>query len=310
MTFNERSTEETSYALPSRNLSRTGIALLAGKFVYNNTQCVVELPTLGGKRAYVKGRVARCRYVEGSPNLHEIGIRFDQPIDVTKYCSDAATQNFLVVDHDPAQVKLLKHLLKPQAIEIVNATAANEAVAMVASGWFDVALVHHDPPAVDGLAIVSALRRAGFRRPIVGMMPLIDGSIPQACRAAGCTTYLMKPVNLDDLLRVIDAVRMPALHSDYHEDPELGDLIARYVNELPKRLEDLHHALEARDWAALERLMRIVGGEGQAFGFRPISDAAAALAQQLGAEADTIALQRCVDELVKLCNAARAPQSQ
>lgn len=72
-----------TYALIPRNLSRTGISLLHGKFVYGQTRCVVGLTALDGQIVPVHGRVAWCRLVTG--RVHEIGVAFDEAIDVDEF---------------------------------------------------------------------------------------------------------------------------------------------------------------------------------------------------------------------------------
>ena len=77
------------YAMIPRNISRTGMSLLHGQFVYNGTTCVVGLKTLGGELASVRGKVGRCRLVTG--RVHELGIDFDEPIELADFvASDQA----------------------------------------------------------------------------------------------------------------------------------------------------------------------------------------------------------------------------
>ena len=72
-----------SYAMIPRNISRTGISLLHGQFVYDGTVCIVCLKRLSGELVNVRGRVARCRLVSG--RVHELGVHFDEPIEVSDF---------------------------------------------------------------------------------------------------------------------------------------------------------------------------------------------------------------------------------
>ena len=67
-----------TYALIPRNISRMGMSLLHGKFVYDGTPCVAGVKALDGQLVPVRGKVEWCRLVTG--RIHEIGIRFEEPI--------------------------------------------------------------------------------------------------------------------------------------------------------------------------------------------------------------------------------------
>ena len=58
--------------IASRNVSRGGIAFLAGQFIYQGTACRVALVPPHGRAEVVPGRVVRCRYVIGSGSLLRI----------------------------------------------------------------------------------------------------------------------------------------------------------------------------------------------------------------------------------------------
>lgn len=72
-----------TFTVIPRNISRSGIALLHGKFVYNGTACVMGLEAGDGQIVPVRGQVAWCRLIEG--RIHEMGIAFDEPIDLDDF---------------------------------------------------------------------------------------------------------------------------------------------------------------------------------------------------------------------------------
>ncbi len=75
------------FVCPTRNLSRGGLACLHGGFVHSNTRCLIHLQTLQGGLHAVAGSVVRCRHIQG--NVHEVGVRFDEPLDPAPFCSEA-----------------------------------------------------------------------------------------------------------------------------------------------------------------------------------------------------------------------------
>ncbi len=86
---NEQKGKRT-YALIPRNLSRLGISLLHGKFVYGGTNCVVGLQAADGQVVPVRGKVIWCRLVTG--RVHELGVQFEDPIDVEDFVEGASDQ--------------------------------------------------------------------------------------------------------------------------------------------------------------------------------------------------------------------------
>ena len=65
------------------NISATGVALLHGTFVYNNTPCVVTLPQFNNQPIDLPGRVVRRGLITG--RIHELGIHFDYPIELSDF---------------------------------------------------------------------------------------------------------------------------------------------------------------------------------------------------------------------------------
>lgn len=72
-----------TFGMLPRNISRAGMSLLHGKFVYDGTACVLGLKTLDGQAVPVRGRVGWCRLITG--RIHELGITFDDPIDLEDF---------------------------------------------------------------------------------------------------------------------------------------------------------------------------------------------------------------------------------
>jgi hypothetical protein len=79
---NERKGRRT-FALAPRNLSRMGVSLLHGKFVYGGTNCVLVLHGTGGQVMPVRGKVVWCRLVTG--RIHELGVELEEPIELRSY---------------------------------------------------------------------------------------------------------------------------------------------------------------------------------------------------------------------------------
>ncbi|HQX50501.1 MAG TPA: response regulator [Planctomycetaceae bacterium] len=68
---------------------------------------------------------------------------------------------------------------------------------------FDVVLMDMQMPLMDGYHAAKALREMGFRNPIITLTAdAMQGDMAR-CLPSGCDTYLSKPIDADELLRVI-----------------------------------------------------------------------------------------------------------
>ena len=76
------------FIVRGRNISATGLGFLHGQFLYKNTSCEIILINREQQGFKLRGRVVRCRFVE--KNVHEIGIRFDQAVDIQPILGHAA----------------------------------------------------------------------------------------------------------------------------------------------------------------------------------------------------------------------------
>lgn len=70
----------TAFIVPTRNLSADGMSFLHSHMMYTGRPCVVQLPSRAGRWLSINATVVRCRHVRAM--LHEVGIRFDRPIDL------------------------------------------------------------------------------------------------------------------------------------------------------------------------------------------------------------------------------------
>ncbi|MEM1027420.1 MAG: PilZ domain-containing protein [Planctomycetota bacterium] len=75
--------QKTSHLVRSRNLSVGGMGFIHLSFLYPGTVCHVALQTRHGESVALAGKVSWCRHVSGQS--HEIGLRFDQLIQIDEF---------------------------------------------------------------------------------------------------------------------------------------------------------------------------------------------------------------------------------
>ncbi|MBN2023614.1 MAG: Hpt domain-containing protein [Pirellulales bacterium] len=96
------------------------------------------------------------------------------------------------------------------------------------------------------------------------------------------------------------------LYSDLATDPDLGELVEMFVDEMPDRVANIQNLLGAKDWEELRRAAHQLKGAAGSYGFVPIGPSAAALEESLRNAEPEERIRQAVAELCDLCNRVRA----
>lgn len=142
------------------------------------------------------------------------------PLDVVDLSESVGEDNLsnatfrlkvLVAEDTRAIQHVLRRLLDKRVNEVVVVGDGLEAVEAVQQADqdgapFDMVLMDIQMPVMDGTAATTQLRSEGFSLPIVALTAGAMKTEREACMAAGCTHFLPKPINIDDLLKIISEV--------------------------------------------------------------------------------------------------------
>ena len=92
-------------------------------------------------------------------------------------------------------------------------------------------------------------------------------------------------------------------------DPDMGELIQLFVEEIPERVRTLQNFWQQRDLNELKRIAHQLKGSGGGYGFATLGNAAGTLEHTLNqtasAQPDLETIARQVDDLVNLCARVR-----
>lgn len=111
----------------------------------------------------------------------------------------------LIVDDSPDIRFLSKHFITRAGGDVSEANDGIQALAMVeeandSSAPFDLILLDMQMPNMDGYETATALRKKGFRNPIIALTAdAMQGQMDQ-CLQAGCDDYLSKPIDKQEML--------------------------------------------------------------------------------------------------------------
>lgn len=102
------------------------------------------------------------------------------------------------------------------------------------------------------------------------------------------------------------------LYSEFGLDPDLGEIVELFVQEMPDRVATLLDCLGAGDREGLRRVAHQLKGAAGSYGFQSISPCAADVENRIRQGAPEEQIRQGVDILVEMCRCVRAggPQPQ
>ena len=113
----------------------------------------------------------------------------------------------LIAEDDDDGRNMMQTLLRLKGYAVIGAANGLQAVEIALTKVPDLILLDLELPLLDGLSVTRNLRQhPGFRQvPII----VVSGHDPakhrEAALSAGCTDYLLKPVDFDHLERILTA---------------------------------------------------------------------------------------------------------
>jgi two-component system, sensor histidine kinase and response regulator len=214
----------------------------------------------------------------------------------------------LLAEDSVVNQRLAVGLLERHGHRVSIAQTGREALEKSEQGNFDVILMDVQMPELDGLEASRLIRQretqTGGHVPIIAMTAHALKGDRERCLAAGMDEYVAKPVRERQLLAALrsvlgDDVPLPpdepaqvleAPTSDVIDwdaalkvcggDPGLlRDIAEAFLEEHPRRLDEIRRAIDHADWELLHRAAHTIKGSMRYFGARAVFDRAFGLEQ-------------------------------
>ena len=136
---------------------------------------------------------------------------------------DLVGKRVLVADDNDINRTILGRMLKGAGLEVVFAVNGEQALAVLADGGVDAALLDVNMPVLDGMETAEMYAHSTLGGPRIPLIALTAGATENTrtrCLEAGMETVLAKPVRTAELLRVLaDATSRQAGESTIREEP-------------------------------------------------------------------------------------------
>jgi two-component system, cell cycle response regulator DivK len=123
-----------------------------------------------------------------------------------KDCNEISMKTILLIDDDSRNIFALKSVLKSRAFSCVTTNNATDGIALLKSDpAIGIVLMDMMMPDMDGYEAIKQIRRSEMRAiPIIAVTAQAMVGDREKCLAAGADAYLAKPINVDELVEVLN----------------------------------------------------------------------------------------------------------
>ena len=114
-------------------------------------------------------------------------------------------KNILVVDDTRSMRKMVAAVLAGAGYEVAEAGDGVEALELAQARRFDLVVTDHNMPRMDGVTLVSQLRRIADYDDValIVLSTEVDPSLKQRGREAGATGWMAKPFDPQRMLDIV-----------------------------------------------------------------------------------------------------------
>jgi PAS domain S-box-containing protein len=211
----------------------------------------------------------------------------------------------LVVEDGPENRELLTLVLSEAGLVIHEAEHGRAGVEQSRRESFDLVLMDMQMPVMDGYTATRLMRAEGLQVPIIALTANAMKGAEKDVMDAGCTGFLIKPINIDQLMETLAAL-LGGIRTDHQEraetfmepapqmsgpasagpmrsrlagNPRLRPAIRKFAARLEEQLVAFEHAFTERDFEQLAQLAHWLRGAAGTVGYDEFTEPAARLEQ-------------------------------
>jgi signal transduction histidine kinase/DNA-binding response OmpR family regulator len=262
--------------------------------------------------------IKRADLLDAIANITNVAQTRSLPIERAPLHLPAPTHSPLriLLAEDSADNRLvIQAYLRGTSYQLDFAENGKIAVDKFVRGSYDLVLMDHQMPVMDGYTAVRAMRKWEREQgrtptPVIALTASAFATDVRACLEAGCNAHISKPVKKEVLLQALQTAESikagPVLIQSLAHDPAptvevpamLKELVPGFLANKRKDVLLLRAALQDRDYETLRRLGHTLKGEGGSYGFDAITELGAGL-EEAAQKENTQALERLIEALAR-----------
>ncbi len=241
-----------------------------------------------------------------------------ETVDQTE--NNLGSLRILLAEDNPVNQQLAVRILQKRGHTVTVASNGRQAIDSLHQNEFDLVLMDVQMPEMDGIEATVAIRarekHTGEHIPIIAMTAHAMKGDRERCLAAGMDSYVSKPIQVAELLSVIESllaaheiteivkdqqhsIDLRGMISQLDGDMELvRELVGIFIGDCPKMMEAIADALAKTDADALTKAAHNLKGSVGNFAARNAFEAARNL-EMTGRGGDLSCAQEQYEILVK-----------
>lgn len=255
--------------LRNRAIEGTGLGLPIVRKLLEKMGSRLEVESVYGQGSVFSFRL-RQQVVDWTPmgEFHEARRRLTEQAEDTTAVFRASRAKLLVVDDNQVNLTVVKGLLKRTGAQIDTARSGGECLRMAAENKYDLILLDHRMPGMDGIETIHRIRETeGLNQdtPVIALTANVVSGAREMYISEGFSDFLSKPINANRLEQTIlkylpeERLEKPSADSDgtearrdesaalSEEEALQEELLRDFVNEYPGTAEAIRNYLEAGD---------------------------------------------------------------
>lgn len=196
---------------------------------------------------------------------------------ITDEAGIKVTGRVLLAEDNIDNQRLISMYLKKLGADIVIANNGKEAIEQTADTDFDLILMDMQMPVMNGIDATVRLREMDYKKPIVALTANAMKEDMDACYQAGCDDFIHKPISQqkfkDAIIKFLNPVgeivenQHPLTSSLLIDEPDMIDLVQRFVAKLPQYIVNITKSGETKKWDELRKLAHDLKGVSGNYGF-------------------------------------------
>lgn len=232
----------------------------------------------------------------------------------------------LVAEDNAVNRIVVTRMLEMMGCRVRSVGSGSRAVAAVAAGGINLVIMDVMMPEMDGIAATRAIRALpgpACATPIIGLSANAFRSDEDACRSAGMTGFMTKPISIERLEDELSAVLGPvtqANNADILPDSSEGAVldrlratlgaevaaavVAAFLEDVPHMLERLREQCKSGTAAGVAREAHAVAGSASTLGMTAIAETARTMertARETQAVPDAVCVEQLISEVEAAC---------
>jgi PAS domain S-box-containing protein len=230
--------------------------------------------------------------------------------DIPTPAANGLSGRVLLAEDSEDTRQMVRVVLEDAGLSIDIAENGRDAVELVVAAArsgrpYDLVLMDMQMPVLDGFAATRELRATGFDSlPLIAFTAHAMGMERENCQAVGCTGYLVKPINIREMLAMI-AAHLPEgrngpLVSRLSEDRVIKPLLPRFIRSLPGVADELAGNLIRAEYDLIREQAHRLKGAGGMYGFPQITELAGSAEASLTGAIDAQKVHERVNRLIGL----------